>query len=236
MRALRRGEARIRAAHRACRHRRRLGRRRRDRGADTIRRCRGGGGAATFSFASARDRAPLRSTPKPPTFRPAAVSSCSRSASTARASSTIRATSISSSSTIRGRAAHPGGRRAGAALRALTQGARAPAAGAHERRLCAARRPAAAARSRPRRRSRSRCRAPSPITRRSARTGSAPRSSRRGPSPATSRSARDFLAELAPFIWRKYFDYAAIADIHAMKRQIHAVRGHEEVVVSPATT
>ena len=40
-----------------------------------------------------------------------------------------------------------------------------------------------------------------------------------------------FLAELAPFIWRKYFDYAAIADIHAMKRQIHAVRGHDEVVV-----
>jgi hypothetical protein len=40
-----------------------------------------------------------------------------------------------------------------------------------------------------------------------------------------------FLADLAPFIWRKYFDYAAIADIHSMKRQIHAVRGHEQVVV-----
>ena len=40
-----------------------------------------------------------------------------------------------------------------------------------------------------------------------------------------------FLADLRPFIWRKYFDYAAIADIHAMKRQIHAVRGHDEVVV-----
>ena len=42
---------------------------------------------------------------------------------------------------------------------------------------------------------------------------------------------RDFLSELAPFIWRKYFDYAAIADVHAMKRQIHAVRGHEHVTV-----
>ena len=42
-------------------------------------------------------------------------------------------------------------------------------------------------------------------------------------------------SELAPFIWRKYFDYAAIADIHAMKRQIHAVRGHEQVTV-PAMT
>ena len=42
---------------------------------------------------------------------------------------------------------------------------------------------------------------------------------------------RAFLDELAPFIWRKYFDYAAIADVHAMKRQIHAVRGHERVTV-----
>ncbi len=41
-----------------------------------------------------------------------------------------------------------------------------------------------------------------------------------------------FLRDLAPFIWRKYFDYAAIADIHAMKRQIHAVRGHADVTVA----
>jgi glutamate-ammonia-ligase adenylyltransferase len=41
-----------------------------------------------------------------------------------------------------------------------------------------------------------------------------------------------FIAELAPFIWRKYFDFAAIADIHAMKRQIHAVRGHEAIAVA----
>ncbi|MFM9974737.1 MAG: bifunctional [glutamine synthetase] adenylyltransferase/[glutamine synthetase]-adenylyl-L-tyrosine phosphorylase, partial [Beijerinckiaceae bacterium] len=34
-----------------------------------------------------------------------------------------------------------------------------------------------------------------------------------------------FLAELVPFIWRRYFDYASIADIHAMKRQIHAHKG-----------
>jgi glutamate-ammonia-ligase adenylyltransferase len=40
-----------------------------------------------------------------------------------------------------------------------------------------------------------------------------------------------FLETLGPFIWRKYFDYASIADIHAMKRQIHAVRGHEHVAV-----
>jgi glutamate-ammonia-ligase adenylyltransferase len=41
-----------------------------------------------------------------------------------------------------------------------------------------------------------------------------------------------FLSKLAPFIWRKYFDYAAIADIAAMKRQIHAVRGHEKIAVA----
>jgi glutamate-ammonia-ligase adenylyltransferase len=39
------------------------------------------------------------------------------------------------------------------------------------------------------------------------------------------------LGELSAFVWRKYFDYAAIADIHAMKRQIHAVRGHGHVTV-----
>jgi len=43
---------------------------------------------------------------------------------------------------------------------------------------------------------------------------------------------RRFLHDLAPFIWRKYFDYASIADIHAMKRQIHAVRGHEAIAVA----
>jgi glutamate-ammonia-ligase adenylyltransferase len=39
------------------------------------------------------------------------------------------------------------------------------------------------------------------------------------------------LKELAPFIWRKYLDFAAVADIHAMKRQIHAYRGHAEIAV-----
>ncbi|HJW78375.1 MAG TPA: bifunctional [glutamine synthetase] adenylyltransferase/[glutamine synthetase]-adenylyl-L-tyrosine phosphorylase, partial [Beijerinckiaceae bacterium] len=41
-----------------------------------------------------------------------------------------------------------------------------------------------------------------------------------------------FLHDLTPFIWRKYFDFAAIADVHAMKRQIHAVRGHDEIAVA----
>lgn len=41
-----------------------------------------------------------------------------------------------------------------------------------------------------------------------------------------------FLGEMAAFIWRKYFDYATIADIHAMKRQIHAAKGHAEIAVA----
>ncbi len=32
------------------------------------------------------------------------------------------------------------------------------------------------------------------------------------------------LKDLEPFIWRRYLDFAAIADVHAMKRQIHAFR------------
>jgi len=40
-----------------------------------------------------------------------------------------------------------------------------------------------------------------------------------------------FLAELRPFIWRKFFDYAAIADVHSIKRQIHAHKGHGRIAV-----
>jgi glutamate-ammonia-ligase adenylyltransferase len=41
-----------------------------------------------------------------------------------------------------------------------------------------------------------------------------------------------FLAELTPYIWRKYLDFAAIADIHSIKRQIHDYRGHDEIAVA----
>jgi [glutamine synthetase] adenylyltransferase / [glutamine synthetase]-adenylyl-L-tyrosine phosphorylase len=40
-----------------------------------------------------------------------------------------------------------------------------------------------------------------------------------------------FLEELTPFVWRRYFDYAAIADIHAMKRQIHAHKGGDVIAI-----
>jgi len=39
------------------------------------------------------------------------------------------------------------------------------------------------------------------------------------------------LQGLSPFIWRKYLDFAAVADVHAMKRQIHAFKGHGEIAV-----
>ncbi len=45
-------------------------------------------------------------------------------------------------------------------------------------------------------------------------------------------AGRALLKDLAPYIWRKYLDFAAIADIHAMKRQIHAVKGFGTIGVA----
>ena len=36
---------------------------------------------------------------------------------------------------------------------------------------------------------------------------------------------------LKPYIWRKYLDFAAIADVQSLKRQIHAVKGHGTIAV-----
>ncbi|MGZ9721089.1 bifunctional [glutamine synthetase] adenylyltransferase/[glutamine synthetase]-adenylyl-L-tyrosine phosphorylase [Rhizobium miluonense] len=40
-----------------------------------------------------------------------------------------------------------------------------------------------------------------------------------------------FVRDLVPFVFRKYLDYAAIADIHSIKRQIHAHKGHGAIAV-----
>jgi glutamate-ammonia-ligase adenylyltransferase len=40
-----------------------------------------------------------------------------------------------------------------------------------------------------------------------------------------------FLAELQPFIWRRNLDFAAIADIHSIKRQIQAHKGGGRIAV-----
>ena len=44
-------------------------------------------------------------------------------------------------------------------------------------------------------------------------------------------AARRFLRELQPFIWRKNLDFAAIQDIHSIKRQINAHRGGGKIAV-----
>jgi glutamate-ammonia-ligase adenylyltransferase len=41
----------------------------------------------------------------------------------------------------------------------------------------------------------------------------------------------EFLQRLRPYIWRKYLDFAAIADVQSLKRQIHAVKGHGTIAV-----
>jgi glutamate-ammonia-ligase adenylyltransferase len=39
------------------------------------------------------------------------------------------------------------------------------------------------------------------------------------------------IADLAPFVWRKHLDFAALADVHDMKRQMQTYRGQSEVAV-----
>jgi glutamate-ammonia-ligase adenylyltransferase len=45
-------------------------------------------------------------------------------------------------------------------------------------------------------------------------------------------AGRAFLKALRPFIWRKHLDFAAIQDIHSIKRQIHAVKGFRDIAVA----
>jgi glutamate-ammonia-ligase adenylyltransferase len=51
------------------------------------------------------------------------------------------------------------------------------------------------------------------------------------PSAGDLAAGEKLLRDLSPFVWRKYLDYATIADVHAMKQQIHAYRGHGEIAV-----
>ncbi|MGZ5871474.1 MAG: bifunctional [glutamine synthetase] adenylyltransferase/[glutamine synthetase]-adenylyl-L-tyrosine phosphorylase [Bradyrhizobium sp.] len=39
------------------------------------------------------------------------------------------------------------------------------------------------------------------------------------------------IADLAPFVWRKHLDFAALADVHDMKRQMQTYRGQSEIAV-----
>ena len=41
----------------------------------------------------------------------------------------------------------------------------------------------------------------------------------------------EFVARMVPYIWRKYLDFATIADVQSLKRQIHTVKGHGSISV-----
>ncbi|HEX6113475.1 MAG TPA: bifunctional [glutamine synthetase] adenylyltransferase/[glutamine synthetase]-adenylyl-L-tyrosine phosphorylase [Geminicoccaceae bacterium] len=45
-------------------------------------------------------------------------------------------------------------------------------------------------------------------------------------------AGESFLRALEPFLWRRHLDYAAIRDIHSIKRQINAYRGHGQIRVA----
>jgi [glutamine synthetase] adenylyltransferase / [glutamine synthetase]-adenylyl-L-tyrosine phosphorylase len=44
-------------------------------------------------------------------------------------------------------------------------------------------------------------------------------------------AGQGFLDRISPFIWRKFLDFAAIDDIHSIKRQINRHKGHSTVTV-----
>ena len=51
------------------------------------------------------------------------------------------------------------------------------------------------------------------------------------PCAGDSRAGETLIAELAPFVWRKHLDFAALADVHDMKRQMQTFRGQSEISV-----
>jgi glutamate-ammonia-ligase adenylyltransferase len=44
-------------------------------------------------------------------------------------------------------------------------------------------------------------------------------------------AGEQLLRDLSRFVWRKYLDYATVADVHTMKQQIQAYRGRGEIAV-----
>ncbi|UZE47540.1 bifunctional [glutamine synthetase] adenylyltransferase/[glutamine synthetase]-adenylyl-L-tyrosine phosphorylase [Rhodopseudomonas sp. P2A-2r] len=51
------------------------------------------------------------------------------------------------------------------------------------------------------------------------------------PCAGDAKAGEALLAEIAPFVWRKHLDFAALADVHDMKRQMQSFRGQSEVMV-----
>ena len=51
------------------------------------------------------------------------------------------------------------------------------------------------------------------------------------PCAGDTRAGEALLAELAPFVWRKHLDFAALADVHEMKRQMQTYRRQSQIAV-----
>jgi glutamate-ammonia-ligase adenylyltransferase len=45
------------------------------------------------------------------------------------------------------------------------------------------------------------------------------------------RAGETLIADISPFVWRKHLDFAALADVHDMKRQMQTFRGQSEIAV-----
>jgi glutamate-ammonia-ligase adenylyltransferase len=51
------------------------------------------------------------------------------------------------------------------------------------------------------------------------------------PCAGDARAGEALVSELSPFVWRKHLDFAALADVHDMKRQMQTYRGQSEIAV-----
>jgi glutamate-ammonia-ligase adenylyltransferase len=51
------------------------------------------------------------------------------------------------------------------------------------------------------------------------------------PCAGDAKAGEALVAEIAPFVWRKHLDFAALADVHDMKRQMQSYRGQSEISV-----
>ena len=51
------------------------------------------------------------------------------------------------------------------------------------------------------------------------------------PCAGDARAGEALLADIAPFVWRKHLDFAALADVHDMKRQMQTYRGQSDIAV-----
>src|SRR5438874_10998223 len=51
------------------------------------------------------------------------------------------------------------------------------------------------------------------------------------PCAGDAKAGEALVSELSPFVWRKHLDFAALADVHDMKRQMQTYRGQSEISV-----